>query len=140
MAIVNIGTNSGKPGTNLAITVGVGGVPAGVLIVVCISINGSATLPGTTTDSASNTYHDAGNVSGQSPIVTVDVQYAFNASALTNGQTITTSYTSMTYAVSAFYWDGAQTSPDPLVSGSKATATGASTTPSATPATTPPAN
>jgi len=140
MAIVSIGGTSGKPGTNLAVTVGAGGVPAGVLIVVVISCNGNATGPGTTTDSAGNTYHDAGDATGQSPIVTIGVQYAFNASALTNGQTITTSYTSQTYAVSAFYWDGAQTSSDPLVSAAGVTATGTSTTPSVTLNATPPAN
>lgn len=128
-ALVNIGTNNGKTVTDISITVPGGGVPAGALIIVCSSARSGSGPASATTDSKSNTYTDVGKLSNTVG-ETLDIQYAWNAIALVSGDTITVHYTSITYAITAFYWDGAQTSSDPRDTTAGASTTGSSQTPS----------
>lgn len=135
ISVTDIGTNSNTSGATVAVTVGVGGVPSGALIVVCICEQGSSTVGGSVADTAGNTYASAVSQT-LSPGATafMNVFYAFNASALVSTNTIT--YTKQTSgdrtAISAFYATGIQTSPDPLDGAVTASAKGSSSAPSVT--------
>jgi hypothetical protein len=133
ITVTNIGTANAKTVNSIAITVPVGGVPSGSLIVVAASESSTGGTPAAS-DTAGNTYNDAG---GGTTISTasglLDIKHAFNATALVSGNTITWTFgqTGKTGAASAFYVTGIDTSADPAYavqgsSGSSATPSGLS--------------
>lgn len=133
IVVTDIGTGSGGAVASYTITVPVGGVPSGALIVVSILDNGSSTPGGSVSDTALNTY-TAATGTGAAGLGSIRIFFAFNVSALVSGNTIT--YTKINGASgslgSAFYATGIKTSATPLDSGASAGATGTSTTPSVT--------
>jgi hypothetical protein len=134
---VSIGTNTGTGVNAVAITVGAGGVPAGALIVVGVSDSSTANTLCNCTDTAGNTYTKfAGFLNNAMGIMAV--YYAFNATALVNGNTITATLgqTGKNAAISAFYCTGVQTSSDPRDANATGTSS-TSTTPSVGPTGTP---
>ncbi len=109
ISVTNIGTNNGKAVTTLSITVPVGGVPSGALIVVGQSVTANALA--TPTDSASNTYQSPASLA----ITLSKVAFCFNCAALVSGNIITVNTgVSQAEALSAFYATGIQTSSNPL--------------------------
>lgn len=129
-APTNIGTNAGT-GATVAVTVGVGGVPTGALIVVLAYDTASGTPGGSVADSAGNTY--AALVTLGASATSHSMFYAFNATALVNTNTIT--YTKQNAinggTVSAMYATNVKTT-DPKDTAVNVTASGSSTTPTAT--------
>lgn len=111
ITVVNIGTNStiATPGS-LAISVGGGGVPAASLIVLLVTDN---TTTGSASDTAGNTYQV-----GPSKQVTYNgyaqIFFVYNSLALSSGNSITYTATSIAWSMSAFYATGIQTSSNPL--------------------------
>lgn len=108
ISLTNIGTNSSKTNAStMAISVPVGGVPAGSLIVFCNTENSITT---SVTDTASNTYNRYDTIHNPG------IAYSFNSSALSSGNTITAnnSATGIVQCISAFYATGIQTSSSPL--------------------------
>lgn len=132
ISVVPISTATQQTGSGtITATVPAGGVPAGSLI--CVAVDERATVGNPScADAATNTYtrilSEVATSRGQ-----LDLFYAWNASALTAGQTITvTKAGNDAIAVSAFYATGIQTSSDPHDSAVDAVATGSTTTPSVT--------
>lgn len=124
-SINSIGTGSSTSGSSFAITVPVGGVPAGAIIAVAVSDRATTYGSQAVTDSAGNTYTRAASAIGSNVIAAW--YYAYNVSALTAGQTITiTKSGTDRAAASAVYITGAA-SGNPLDSGATATAFSAST-------------
>lgn len=91
LAITNIGTNSNTSGSTVAVTVGVGGVPANSTILVGVTDKSGTGPGGSTTDSSSNTYLNIANpaLAGSYSNGFLNVFRAQNAVALSNGNTIT---------------------------------------------------
>jgi hypothetical protein len=129
----SIGTAANPANANsLSITVPAGGVPAGALIVVCEAHGGTADVSTGVSDSAGNSYSEAGYEPGSSGIELV-VWYAYNVSALAPGDTITMSFSvNSRYALSALYATGEETGADPRDATAQAAASSRSSTPSAT--------
>ena len=132
IVVTNIGTAGTYPISSLTITVGVGGVPAGSLIVLFADEQRASYVVthGTVVDTKSNVYNylpsiendviDGGNGAGFGSIV-----YAYNSIALVSGDTITyTAGGSGDLAISAYYATGIQTASDPLDATVTATRTG----------------
>ena len=127
--VTTIGTNTNTSGGTLAVTVPVGGVPSGALIIVCVSEH-VASLSGSVADTHNTPY---------SSITGLDVStqlgrlfYFPNATALVSGDTITYTKTGIVAAaMSAFYVTGALAS-SPLDTAVTASASGNSTAPSVT--------
>lgn len=111
-ARTNFGTATGSAGGGVAVT---GTAPSGVLIIVAVAENVSATA-GSVSDSAGNTYGvpiSSSVIPGSGGIVMLF--RAFNINALTGGTVTYTKATSGRDTVmSVFYVSGAQTSSDPL--------------------------
>lgn len=138
ISVGDLGTASTEITATISVTIGVGGVPAGALIVVATEEFGSFD-PGSSavTDSKGNTYTQvangtANNVSAGNRLLT-SLWYAKNITALVNGNTIkfTLAQTGDAAAMSAFYATGIQTA-SPLDTAVTATAFGASAAPSVT--------
>jgi hypothetical protein len=134
IALTSIGSNSGAAVASVAVTVGVGGVPAKSLIVFC-SCDASSNGPGgTVADTALNTYTSAVSALNNNTLASGfgTIFYAWNSVALSSGNTIT--YTPATTlrnaAVSAFYAAGMANTSNPL--DKTASGTGTSSTPSVT--------
>ena len=125
LGINSIGTGRSTSGSSFAITVPVGGVPAGAIIAVAVSDRATTYGSQAVTDSAGNTYTRAASAIGSNVIGAW--YYAYNVSALAAGQTITiTKSGTDRAAASAVYITGAA-SGNPLDSGATATAFSAST-------------
>ena len=129
ITVTNIGTASGKAVSSLSITVPVGGVPAGSLIVVAYYNIGG--FGASVTDTAGNSYINGPNRNAGWAGGEVEVKYAFNCAALVSGNTISISITSTTIAATAFYATGVQTASDPGDAIGTGTSTG-SASPTAT--------
>jgi hypothetical protein len=131
--VIDIGTASGTAGATVTIT-GVT-IPAGALIFIAAfekNTNGSF---GNFTDTASNSYFgaDVSTTSAGTSGGTFVSQYAFNASAINNGNITYTKATSGVFtALTAFYATGILRTSDPLDSNAANGTTGTSTTPSIT--------
>lgn len=143
ISVTNIGTASDHSTTtsSLNITVPVGGVPTGALIVCCAATTVAAGtgIAGAFTDTAGiNTYAtawSAGNSVGFNGVGAngyIILGYSFNSSALTSANAVTfnTSTASHSDGFSAFYATGIQTSSDPRDTAFQNTATGSSAAPS----------
>lgn len=136
ISLVNIGTNGGTSqasATGTSVTVGVGGVPAGSLIVACFDISlASATLT-VCVDTAGNTYNIADSMfaGGTTSGVTY---YAYNCLALVQNNTITVKSWggSRTVGLSCFYATGVLSTSNPLdvAATTSGGATGTTSTPS----------
>jgi hypothetical protein len=111
ISVTNIGTNSGKGVTTLAVTVPVGGVPAGALIIVGVTTISAVSTP-SLVDSKSNSYSIAVGGPGTGTLTIYFVWSGTNA--LVSGDTITFTASSFTGAISALYATGTQTSSTPL--------------------------
>lgn len=136
---VSIGTNTNTSGTTIAVTVGAGGVPATSMIFCAAFEFTNSTTIGTIADTASNTYTKIGatllpnntaSAHGEGGIF-----YAYNVTALSNGNTITFTKNggSVQAVFSCLYATGIKTVADPLDTAVSPTiAFGSSTTPSVT--------
>lgn len=128
-----IATAENSAGATLAVTVPVGGVPTGALIVVLVGEK-SNTIGGSVADTAGNTYTAVGGILEGFSGCFGRFFYAYNATALVSTNIITyTKQTSGTRtAMSACYVTGELTSSDPYNSAAAATNSGISTSPTVT--------
>jgi len=124
IAVTNIGTNNNNSGSTLAISAVT--VPAGSLIVVCVT-DRSATAPGgSVSDGGTNTYASAAskNLNNSTSNGFGAIFYAYNSGAL-SGATLTYTKTgSVNCSMSAFYATGILSVSDPLDTGVTATSAG----------------
>ncbi len=128
-APVNIGTGSGGAVAGINITIPAGGVPKNSTIVLVAYDFAGAAPKGSVADTVLNSYSSAISAGAASSL---NMFYAFNATALTSGQTITyTKGDSVNGAVvSAFYITSVSYGTDPHDAATNASAAGSSTTPS----------
>jgi hypothetical protein len=111
-------------------------VPAGSLIVILVhENNGTGSIAGTVTDTASNTYHLAGSIEGFGGHF-FQIFYAYNVNALSS-QSINyashyASFLLVDIEIVGMYVSGEKTISDPFDSSSFATASAATSSPSVT--------
>src|SRR5258706_2245004 len=133
LSVTNIGSNTGVAVNTVAVTVPAGGVPAGALIVVCVSDNSVSGTGGlnAVADTGGNVYTSAVQANNNNAAANgCGIMYTANVTkALVNTNTITYTLGTATSsaAVAAFYIKGA-----PTLIEAKNSATGSSTTPSVT--------
>lgn len=133
--VTTVGTNANVLGGTVAVTVGVGGVPAGTLIVVAVCERSASGTSGTVADSAGNTYTSivAANLNASAALGRGTLFYVNNATALVNGDTVT--YTKnasgVACAMSVCYATGIDKT-SPLDTSVTASATASTTTPTVT--------
>ncbi len=129
ITVTNIGTNTGSVTATVVITVPVGGVPVGSVIIVCVADSSISAVGGSVADTGGNTYtrqvgqdNNALTTNGFGAVFTAPV-----TTALVSGNSITyTLALTAAAAVSAFW---VQVKSSPLIAVSAA---GSSTTPSNT--------
>ena len=132
ISLTNIATNvAGFSGATFSVTVPVGGVPAGSLIVVVNWEQGTATVGTAVNDTAGNSYSKIASLANGANGV-ASIWYAWNCLALVSGNTIsyTVNNTNDSQAMSAFYATGVLATSDPLDAAVTKSASGTSAAPS----------
>ena len=138
ISVTTLGTHAASTATTNSVTIGVGGVPTGALVVVEVLDYTSAGSPvlGTVGDTKGNSYTSitSGNPNSNTQSVAA-IFYAWNITALVNTNVIT--YTTNASAtdfleISVFYATGIQTSSTPLDTSVTASAVSNSASPTVT--------